>query len=188
MKEFSRRVFLQFSVSVAAAPLLPSQASALDYPARPVRWINGFAPGGAPDVIARLLGQWLGARLGQNFVVENRPGAGTNIATETVARAAADGYTLLLIASPNLINASLYAHLSFDFVRDIAPVGTIGRNPFVMVTSAAFPAKTVAEFIAYAKANPGKINMTSTGTGNLTNFAGELFKMMAGVDMVSVPA
>jgi tripartite-type tricarboxylate transporter receptor subunit TctC len=188
MKRISRRIFLTSAAGAAFAPALPHPASALDYPTRPVRWINGFAPGGAPDVIARLLGQWLGARLGQNFVVENRPGAGTNIATETVARAAADGYTLLLIASPNLINASLYAHLSFDFVRDIAPVGTIGRNPFVMVTSAAFPAKTVAEFIAYAKADPGKINMTSTGTGNLTNFAGELFKMMAGVDMVSVPA
>ena len=163
-------------------------ASALDYPARPVRWINGFAPGGSPDVIARLFGQWLSARLGQNFVIENRPGAGTNIATETVVRAPADGYTLLLIASPNMINGSLYAHLNFDFVRDIAPVAAIGRNPFVMVTNEAFEAKTVAEFIAYAKANPGKINMTSTGTGNLTNFAGELFKMMAGVDMVSVPA
>jgi tripartite-type tricarboxylate transporter receptor subunit TctC len=188
MKKFPRRLFLQLSASVATAPLLPGLAWALDYPTRPVRWINGFAPGGAPDVIARLLGQWLAARLGQNFVIENRPGAGTNIATETVARAPADGYTLLLVASPNLINASLYGHLPFDFVRDIAPVGTIGRNPFVMVTNAAFPAKTVAEFIAYAKANPGKINMTSTGTGNLTNFAGELFKMMADIDMVSVPA
>jgi tripartite-type tricarboxylate transporter receptor subunit TctC len=188
MKKFPRRLFLQLSASVATAPLLPGLPWALDYPTRPVRWINGFAPGGAPDVIARLLGQWLAARLGQNFVIENRPGAGTNIATETVARAPADGYTLLLVASPNLINASLYGHLPFDFVRDIAPVGTIGRNPFVMVTNAAFPAKTVAEFIAYAKANPGKINMTSTGTGNLTNFAGELFKMMADIDMVSVPA
>ncbi len=186
--KFPRRIFLQLAAGAAAAPLLPSMASALDYPARPVRWINGFAPGGSPDVIARLLGQWLSARLGQNFVIENRPGAGTNIATETVVRAPADGYTLLLIASPNMINGSLYAHLNFDFVRDIAPVAAIGRNPFVMVTNEAFEAKTVAEFIAYAKANPGKINMTSTGTGNLTNFAGELFKMMAGVDMVSVPA
>ena len=115
MKRISRRIFLTGAAGVAAAPLLPSLASALDYPTRPVRWINGFAPGGAPDVIARLLGQWLAARLGQNFVVENRPGAGTNIATETVARASADGYTLLLIASPNLINASLYAHLSVRF-------------------------------------------------------------------------
>jgi tripartite-type tricarboxylate transporter receptor subunit TctC len=189
MRKFPRRSFLQLAAATAAAaPFLPSLASALDYPARPVRWINGFAPGGSPDVIARLFGQWLSARLGRNFVIENRPGAGTNIATETVARAPADGYTLLLIASPNMINASLYAHLNFDFVRDIAPVAAIGRNPFVMVTNEAFPAKTVAEFISYAKANPGKINMTSTGTGNLTNFAGELFKMMAGVDMVSVPA
>ena len=139
MKRISRRIFLTGAAGAAVAPALPRPASALDYPTRPVRWINGFAPGGAPDVIARLLGQWLAARLGQNFVVENRPGAGTNIATETVARAPADGYTLLLIASPNLINASLYAHLPFDFVRDIAPVGTIGRNPFVMVTNAAFP-------------------------------------------------
>ncbi len=128
MTEFPRRIFLKGAAGAAAAPLLPNLAAALDYPTRPVRWINGFAPGGAPDVIARLLGQWLAARLGQNFIVENRPGAGTNIATETVARASADGYTLLLVASPNLINASLYAHLQFDFVRDIAPVGTIGAQ------------------------------------------------------------
>ena len=186
MKRISRRIFLTSAAGAAFAPALPHPASALDYPTRPVRWINGFAPGGAPDVIARLLGQWLGARLGQNFVVENRPGAGTNIATETVARAAADGYTLLLIASPNLINASLYAHLSFDFVRDIAPVGTIGRNPFVMVTSAAFPAKTVAEFIAYVKANPGKVNLASSGNGTSVHLSGEMFMAMTGAKMLHV--
>ena len=188
MTKFPRRIFLKLAAGATVAPLAPNLAAALDYPTRPVRWINGFGPGGAPDVIARLLGQWLSQRLGQNFIIENRPGAGTNIATETVVRAPADGYTLLLVASPNMINAALYAHLPFDFVRDIAPVATIGRNPFVMVTAESFPAKTVAEFIAYAKANPGKINMTSTGTGNLTDFAGELFKMVAGVDMVHVPA
>jgi tripartite-type tricarboxylate transporter receptor subunit TctC len=174
-------------MGAAAAPAFPDFAAALDYPTRPVRLVVGFAPGGTPDVIARLLGQALSERLGQTFVVENRPGAGTNIATETVVRAAPDGYTLLLIASPNMINASLYADLKYDFVRDIAPVGSIGRNPFVMVVNPSFPAANVAEFIAYAKANPGKINMTSTGTGNLTHFSGELFKMMAGVDMLHVP-
>jgi len=182
-----RRQFLQLAIGAAAAPAFPDFAAALDYPTRPVRFLVGFAPGGAPDVLARLLGQSLSERLGQTFVVENRPGAGTNIATETVVRAAPDGYTLLLIASPNMINASLYANLKFNFVRDIAPVGSIGRNPFVMVVNPSFPAANVAEFIAYAKANPGKINMTSTGTGNLTHFSGELFKMMTGVDMLHVP-
>jgi tripartite-type tricarboxylate transporter receptor subunit TctC len=182
-----RRKFLHLATLAAAASAMPDYASALDYPARPVRFIVGFPAGGAPDILARLLGQSLSQRLGQTFVIENRPGAGTNIATETVVRAAPDGYTLLLIASPNMINASLYANLNFNFVRDIAPVGSIGRNPFVMVVNPSFPAKSVAEFIAYAKANPGKINMTSTGTGNLTHFSGELFKMMAGIDMLHVP-
>jgi tripartite-type tricarboxylate transporter receptor subunit TctC len=133
------------------------------------------------------LAQWLSERLGQNFLIENRPGAGGNIATETVVRAPADGYTLLLVGSPNFINTTLYTDPNFDFVRDIVPVAGIGQNPFVMEVNPAFPAKTVAEFIAYAKANPGKINMTSTGTGNLTHVAGELFKQMAGVDMLHVP-
>jgi tripartite-type tricarboxylate transporter receptor subunit TctC len=184
-----RRKFLHFLMAgIAAAPALPNVASALDYPTRPVRLVVGYAAGGAPDIVARLLGQSLSERLGQPFVIENRPGAGTNIATETVVRAAPDGYTLLLVASPNMINAALYANLNFNFVRDIAPVGSIGRNPFVMVINPSFPAETVAEFIAYAKANPGKINMTSTGTGNLSYFSGELFKMTAGIDMLHVPS
>jgi len=175
------------ATGIAAGSVFSDFASALDYPTRPVHFIVGFPPGGAPDILAWLLGQSLSERLGQTFVVENRPGAGTNIATELVVRAAPDGYTLLLIGTPNMINASLFANLKYNFVRDIAPIGTIGRNPFVMVVNPSFPAKTVAEFIAYAKANPGKINMTSTGTGNLTHFSGELFKMMAGIDMLHVP-
>jgi len=184
--DLSRRTFLQSAaVAAAAAPRL---AFALDYPARPVRFVVGFVAGGAPDIIARLIGQSLSQRLGQPFVVENRPGAGTNIATETVVRAAPDGYTMLLVGTPNMINASLYSDLKFDFVRDIAPVGSFGENPFVMVVNPEFPAKTVAEFVAYAKANPGKINVTSTGTGNLTYFSAEYFKMLTGVRMVQVPA
>jgi tripartite-type tricarboxylate transporter receptor subunit TctC len=183
-----RRGFLRGALGTVALSAVPKLAWALDYPTRPVRLVVGFAAGGAPDIVGRLIGQSLSERLGQPFAVENRPGAGTNIGTETVVRAAPDGYTLLLIATPNMINASLYANLNFNFVRDIAPVGSIGENPFVMVVNPDFPAKTVAEFIAYAKANPGKINMTSTGTGNLTHFSGELFKMMAGIDMVHVPA
>jgi tripartite-type tricarboxylate transporter receptor subunit TctC len=183
----SRRKFLHLATLAAAPSAMPDYASASDYPTRPVRFIVGFPAGGAPDILARLLGQSLSERLAQTFVIENRPGAGTNIAAEMVVRAAPDGYTLLLIASPNMINASLYANLNFNFARDIAPVGSIGRNPFVMVVNPSFQARTVAEFIAYAKANPGKINMTSTGTGNLTHFSGELFKMMAGIDMLHVP-
>jgi tripartite-type tricarboxylate transporter receptor subunit TctC len=162
-------------------------ARADTYPSRPVRIILGFNAGGTPDVVARLLAQWLSEHAGQNFLVENRPGAGGNIATEAVTRAPADGYMLLLVGSPNFINATLYRDDNFDFLRDIVPVAGIGQNPFVMVVNPSFPAKTIVSFIAYAKANPGKINMTSTGTGNLTHFAGELFKMMAGVDIVHVP-
>jgi tripartite-type tricarboxylate transporter receptor subunit TctC len=183
-----RRKFLRGAAGAAAILAVPDFSWALDYPARPVRLVVGFAAGGAPDIVARLIGQALSDRLGQAFIVDDRPGAGTNIGTEMVVRAPPDGYTLLLITKPNMINASFYAKLNFDFVRDIAPVGSIGGNPFVMVVNPDFPAKTVAEFIAYAKANPGKINMTSTGTGNLTHFSGELFKMLAGVDMVHVPA
>ncbi len=183
-----RRRFLHLAAGGAVLPALSRGARADTYPSRPVRLVVGFDAGGAPDIVARLIGQSLAKRLGQTFVIENRAGAGTNIATETVAHAAPDGYTLLLVSSPNMINASLYSSLHFNFVRDIAAVGTIGRNPFVMVVNPAFPARTVAEFIAYAKANPGKINMTSTGTGNLTYFTGELFKMMAGIDMVQVPS
>src|SRR5271155_1203857 len=183
-----RRRFLGLVAGAAALPALARIARAQAYPARPVRLIIGFNAGGAPDVVARLLCQWLSERVGQNFLVENRPGAGGNIAVEAVVRAPADGYTLLQVGSPNFINASLYKDLKFNFLRDIAPVAGIGRNPFVMEVNPSFPAKTVAEFIAYAKANPGKINMTSTGTGNLTHVAGELFGMMAGVDLVHVPS
>jgi tripartite-type tricarboxylate transporter receptor subunit TctC len=182
-----RRRFLRLAVGVAALPAATRIARAQAFPARPVRLIIGFNAGGAPDVVARLLCQWLSERVGQNFLVENRPGAGGNIAAEAVVRAPPDGYTLLQVGSPNFINAALYKDLKFNFLRDVAPVAGIGRNPFVMVVNPSFPAKTVAEFIAYAKANPGQINMTSTGTGNLTHVIGELFKMMAGVDMLHVP-
>jgi tripartite-type tricarboxylate transporter receptor subunit TctC len=183
----SRRRFLGLALGVAALPAAARGAGAQAYPARPVRIIIGFNAGGAPDVVARLLAQRLSEHVGQNFLIENRPGAGGNIAAETVVRAPPDGYTLLQVGSPNFINATLYRDLRFDFLRDIAAVASIGRNPFVMVTNPSFPATTVAEFIAYAKANPGKIIVTSTGTGNLTHVTGELFKMMAGVDMLHVP-
>jgi tripartite-type tricarboxylate transporter receptor subunit TctC len=182
-----RRRFLRLAAGVAALPAAARIARAQAFPTRPVRLIIGFNAGGAPDVVARLLCQWLSERVGQNFLVENRPGAGGNIAAEAVVRAPPDGYTLLQVGSPNFINAALYKDLKFNFLRDVAPVAGIGRNPFVMVVNPSFPAKTVAEFIAYAKANPGQINMTSTGTGNLTHVIGELFKMMAGVDMLHVP-
>jgi len=187
MRKLQRREFCRLMAAAATVPAAPHVATAQDYPTRAVRFILGFNAGGAPDVVARLLCQWLSEKVGQNFLVENRPGAGGNIAAEAVVRAPPDGYTLLLIGSPNYINASLYQNLKFHFLHDIVPVASIGRNPFVMEVNPAFPAKTVAEFIAYAKANPGKINMTSTGTGNLTHVAGELFKMMAGIDIVHVP-
>jgi tripartite-type tricarboxylate transporter receptor subunit TctC len=186
--EFGRRQMLRMSAAAAALAVAPRIARAQTFPSRPVHLVLGFNAGGAPDVVARLLAQWLSARVGQNFLVENRPGAAGNIAAEMVVNATPDGYTLLLVASPNLINAALYTDLKFDFVRDIAPVASIGRNPFVMETPPSFPAKSVPEFIAYAKAHPGEINMTSTGTGNLTHVAGELFKLMAGVDMLHVPS
>ena len=162
-------------------------AWAQTYPTRPVRIIVGFAAGSAVDILARLMGQWLSERLGQPFVIENRPGAGSNIATEAVVRAPPDGYTLLLVSPPNAINATLYDKLNFNFIRDIAPVASITRTPCVMLVNPSVPAKTVPEFIAYAKANPGKINMASGGNGTASHMAGELFKMMAGVDMVHVP-
>src|SRR6202046_107665 len=186
MKLHRRRV-LQLAAGAAAVPVLPRIASALDYPPRPVRLIVGYTAGSAPDIAARLIGQWLSDRLGQQFITENKPGAGTNLSTEAVVRAAPDGYTLLEIATPNTLGNLLHADLSFDFVRDIAPVGYIGATPFVMVVAPSFPAQTVAEFIAYAKANPGKVNMASNGTGSLTHVAGEHFKMMTGVDLVHVP-
>ena len=154
---------------------------------RPVRIIVGFAAGGNSDILARLMGQWLSERLGQPFIVENRPGAGTNIATEAVAHAPPDGYTLLLVGATNAINATLYENLKFDFIREIAPVAGIARGAFVMVINPSFPARTIPEFIAYAKANPGKISMASSGTGTTNHVAGELFKMMTSVDMVHVP-
>jgi tripartite-type tricarboxylate transporter receptor subunit TctC len=183
----SRRRLFGLVAGLTALPAAARLARAETFPARPVRVIIGFNAGGAPDVVARLLCQWLSEHVGQNFLVENRPGAAGNIAVEAVVRSPADGYTLLQVGSPNFINASLYKNLKFNFLRDVAPVASIGRNPFVMEVNPSFPARTVAEFIAYAKANPGQINMTSTGTGNLTHVIGELFKMMAGVDMLHVP-
>jgi tripartite-type tricarboxylate transporter receptor subunit TctC len=183
-----RRKFLHLAVGAAALPILPRSASALDYPARPVRIIVGFAPGNASDIIARLTAQSLSERLGQQFIVENRTGGGGNTATEFVVRAPADGYTLLMeVVTSNTINATLYPDLNYNFVRDIAPIATIGSGPYVMVVNPAVPAKTLAEFIAYAKANPGKINMASAGTGTGTHVVGELFKMITGVDMLHVP-
>ena len=168
---------------------MPRLSCADIYPARPIHWILGFAAGGAPDVLARVMAPPLSDRLGQTLVIENRPGAGTNLATEAVARALPDGYSLLLIALPGTVtSAILYPDANLDVVRDIAAVASIGTTPFVMVVNPSFPAKTVAEFIAYAKANPGKINIASTGTGNLTYMAADLFKMMTGLDMIQVPA
>ena len=182
-----RRRFLRAAVAVASAPLLARVACALDYPTRPVHMVDGFAAGGSIDIVARLLGQWLSQRLGQSFLVDNRPGAATNIAAEEVVRAAPDGYTLLWTTSANAINATLYAHLNFNFLRDISPVASIDRFPFVMEVNPALPVKTIPEFIAYAKANPGKVNFGSGGVGSVQHVAGELFKFMTGVDIVHVP-
>jgi tripartite-type tricarboxylate transporter receptor subunit TctC len=182
-----RRQFLHLIAGAAALPAVSRVARAQAYPSRPVRIIVGFAPGGGVDIIARLIGQWLSERLGQPFVIENRLGAGTNIATEAVVRAPPDGYTLLLVNAANAVNATLYDNLSFNFVRDIAPVAGIMAASSVMVVHPSVPAKTVPEFTAYAKANPGKINMGSGGVGSPSHVAGELFKMMAGVSMVHVP-
>jgi tripartite-type tricarboxylate transporter receptor subunit TctC len=182
-----RRQFLHLAAGAAALPVVPRIAFAQAYPTRPVRIIVGFAPGGGNDIVARLMGQWLSERLGQPFVIENRPGAGTNIATEVVVNAPPDGYTLLLAGIPNAFNASLFGKLDFNFIRDIAPVAGIIRMPLVMVVNPSVPANTVPEFIAYAKANPGKVNMASAGTGGGTHLAGELFKIMAGVNLIHVP-
>ncbi len=181
-----RRQFLHLSAAAAALPAVSRIARAENYPTRPVHLIVGFAAGGPNDISARLMGQWLSERLGQQFVVENRPGAGGNVATELVVRAPADGYTLLLVPAPAAINATLYDNLSFNFIRDIASVAGILRVPEVMVVNPSVPANTVPEFIAYAKANPGKINMASAGNGSVPHVAGELFKFMAGVDLVRV--
>jgi tripartite-type tricarboxylate transporter receptor subunit TctC len=187
MMKLPRRRLLHLVAGAAALPALCRIASAQTYPARPVRWVVGLAAGGGADILARLMGQWLSERLGQQFIIENRPGAGTNIATETVVRAAPDGYTLLMVLPPNAVNATLYEKLNFDFIRDIAPVAGIMRTPLVMEVNPSLPAKTVPEFIAYAKANPGRVSMASAGNGTSGHVAGELFKMMAHVDMVHVP-
>jgi len=182
-----RRQFLYLAAGAVVLPAISRIAWAQAYPSRPVRIIVGFAPGGGSDILARVLGQWLSERLGQPFVVENRPGAGTNLATEMVVKAPADGYTLLLVGGAAAINATLYDKLDFVLLRDIAPVASIMRQPNVMVVNPSFPAKTVAEFITYAKANPGKINMASGGNGSGAHVAGELFKMLTGVALVHVP-
>src|ERR1700720_1029423 len=182
-----RRHFLKLAGATLAAPAFPRLASADDYPARPVRIIAGFAAGGGVDITARLIGQWLADRLGQSFVVENRAGGGGNIRTEAVVNAAPDGYTLLLATVPNAVNASLYDKLNFNFIRGIAPVAGIVRVPMIILLHPSVPAKTVPEFIAYAKANPGKVNMASAGNGSAPHMAGELFKMMAGVNLVHIP-
>jgi tripartite-type tricarboxylate transporter receptor subunit TctC len=182
-----RRKFLHFAAGAAALPAVSHIAWAQTYPTRPVRLIVPLAPAGASDITARLIGQWRSERLGQQFVIDNRPGGGGNIGTEAVVRAPADGYTLLLVGGFNAVNATFYDKLNYNFIRDIAPVASIIRTPFVMAVNPTVPAKTVPEFIAYAKTSPGKINYASAGTGTSTHLTGELFKMMAGVDMVHVP-
>jgi tripartite-type tricarboxylate transporter receptor subunit TctC len=188
MKKRPRRTFLRLVAGAAALPIFSREARTQNYPRRPVRLVVGFGAGGAGDILARLLGQWLSERLGQTFVVEDRPGAGSNLATEAVANAPPDGYTLLIISTPQAINATLYERLNLNFLRDIAPVASVWRGiPAVMEVNPSFPAKTVAEFIAYAKSNPGRINMASAGIGSINHVYGELFKLMAGVDMLHVP-
>jgi tripartite-type tricarboxylate transporter receptor subunit TctC len=182
-----RRTFLQLAAGAAALPAVSRAARAQAYPARPVRLIVTTPAGGSPDIIARLIGQWLSERLGQPIIVDNRSGASGNIGTEIVVRAPPDGYTLLMALSLNAINAALYDNLHFNFIRDTAPVASIASIPLVMEANPSVPAQTVPEFIAYAKANPGKINMASGGNGSPLHVAGELFKMMAGIDMVHVP-
>ena len=185
--ETSPPTFLHLAAGAAALPAFSRAAVAQTYPTRPVKLVVGFAPGGGNDIVARLIAQWLSERLGQPFVVENRPGAGTNIATEAVVRAQPDGYTLLFVAPSSAINATLYEKLSFNFIRDIAPVASLIRLPNVMEVNLSVPVKTVPEFIAYAKADRSKINMASPGVGTSVHLSGELFKMMAGVDMLHVP-
>jgi tripartite-type tricarboxylate transporter receptor subunit TctC len=181
-----RRQFLYLAAGAAALPAVSRMAWAQTYPTRPVRIVVGFAPGGVTDVVARLIGQWLTERLGQPFIIENRPGAANNIGTEAVVRAPPDGYTLLLVNTSNAINSALYEKLNFNFLRDIAPVAGIARTPSVMEVNLSFPAKTVLEFVAYAQANPAKISLASAGLGSSSHIYGELFKMMAGVDLVHV--
>jgi tripartite-type tricarboxylate transporter receptor subunit TctC len=185
--KLARRKFLQLAAGAAALSALPSIASAQAYPTRPIHLIVGTAPGGPQDILARLMGQYLSERLGQPIIVENRPGAGTNIGTEAVVKAPADGYTLLLVNAASAINATLYAKLNFNFIRDIAPVAGIDREPLAMQLNPLVPAKSIPEFIAYAKTAPGKINFASGGIGAPSHIAGELFKMMAGVNLLHVP-
>jgi len=184
---FPRRSFLQLAAGALVLPAVTRVAGAQTYPARPVHVIIGLPAGNSGDIVARLMGQWLSDRFGQTFVIENRPGAGTGLATEAVVRAPPDGYTLLMPVSTSAVNATLYADLSFNFVRDIAPIALVGRSPFVMVVEPSFPAKTLPEFIGYAKANPKKVNMASAGNGSTPHVFGELFKMMTGIDLVHVP-
>jgi tripartite-type tricarboxylate transporter receptor subunit TctC len=185
--QLPRRDFMRLAAGAAALSALPQIAEADTYPSRPVRLVVGYTAGGAPDVAARIMADWLSRSLGQQFITDNRPGAGTNISTETVVRANPDGYTLLVIAMPNMISGLLHRNLSFNFLRDIIPVGSLGATPFIVVSNPDFPPKTIPELIAYAKANPGKINFTSNATGGLSHIAGELFKIMADVDMVHIP-
>ena len=185
--KLARRRLLQLAAGAAALPAVTRMAAAQSYPARPLRMIIGYPPGGSADITARLTGQWLSERLGQPVVVESRPGAATNLATEAVVRAPGDGYTLLLVAPANAINATLYDKLSFNFLRDIVPVAGIIRFPNVVVVNPSLPVKTIPELIAYAKANPGKLNMASSGNGSTIHMSGELFKMLTGINMVHVP-
>ena len=187
MKLPHRRRFLHLAAGAVALAAVPRIARAQAYPSRPVRIIVGFAAGGGNDIVARLIGQWLSEHLGQPFVVENRPGAGSNVATQAVVNAAPDGYTLLLVGATNAINVSYYQKLNFNFVHDIAPVASITQQPQIMLAVPSFPAKTIPELVDYAKANPGKVNVSSPGVGSISHLAGELFKMMTGVEMVHVP-
>ena len=185
--KFQRRQFLHLAAGAAVLPAVSTVAKAQTYPARPIRMIVGYTPGGSADLTARLMGQWLSERLGQSFVVENRPGGGTNIATEAAVRADPDGYTFLLVAPANAINATLYDKLNFNFLRDVEPVAGIIRFPNVVVVNPSVPVKSIPELIAYAKANPGKLNMASSGNGSTIHMSGELFKMLTGINMVHVP-
>jgi tripartite-type tricarboxylate transporter receptor subunit TctC len=187
MKLPHRRQFLHLAAGAAALPAVSSIARAQAYPSRPVRIVVGFPAGGAPDIIARIVGQGLSERLGQQFVVENRPGAASNIGTEIVVKAPPDGYSLLIVVATNTINATLYTNLSFNFSRDLAPIASIAGTAYGMLVNQSFPAKSVPEFIAYAKTNPNKINMASAGTGSGPHVAGELFKLMTGVELLHVP-
>jgi tripartite-type tricarboxylate transporter receptor subunit TctC len=185
--KFPRRRFLHLAAGAAALPAVSRSARAQAYPTRPVRWIVGGPPGGATDILARLMGQWLSERFGQPFVIDNRPGAGTNVATDMVVKAAPDGHTLILVAPAAAINATLYEKLNFNFLRDIAPIAGIVRTPSILEVHPSVPAKSVPEFIAYAKGNAGRLNMASAGIGTTQHISGELFKMMTGVDIVHVP-